>query len=85
MEGDKANTLPTNLHRTGQVQLVDIPGAHEPGMGDIYYPFLFRHIDASGDIVAWLDWVKEMNWPQHLRTVAVKISFKLLSLNISPG
>jgi hydroxypyruvate isomerase len=34
------------VHR--HVQLADNPGRHEPGTGEIKYPFLFRHLDAIG-------------------------------------
>lgn len=74
MEGDLANTLATNLHHIGHLQLADNPGRHEPGTGEINYPFLLRHIDAIGyegwigckykpigDTVAGLGWMKEMN------------------------
>lgn len=74
MEGDLANTLAANLHRIGHLQLADNPGRHEPGTGEINYPFLFRHIDAIGyegwigceykpieDTAAGLGWIKEMN------------------------
>lgn len=48
MEGDLANTLATNLDRIGHLQLADNPGRHEPGTGEINYPFLFEHIDKIG-------------------------------------
>ena len=28
--------------------LADVPGRHEPGTGEINFPFLFRHLDAIG-------------------------------------
>lgn len=74
MEGDLANTLADNLHRIGHLQLADNPGRHEPGTGEINYPFLFRHIDAIGyegwigceyqpmvDTMSGIGWIKEMN------------------------
>ncbi len=30
------------------VQLADNPGRHEPGTGEINYPFLFGHLDRLG-------------------------------------
>jgi hydroxypyruvate isomerase len=30
------------------MQLADNPGRHEPGSGEINYPFLFNHIDKIG-------------------------------------
>lgn len=71
MEGDLANTLADNLDRIGHLQLADNPGRHEPGTGEINYPFLFKHIDEIGydgwigceykpatDTLAGLDWFK---------------------------
>jgi hydroxypyruvate isomerase len=48
MEGDLARTVEANLPRIGHMQLADNPGRHEPGTGEINYPFLFRHIDRLG-------------------------------------
>lgn len=48
MEGDLAPTLERNLARIGHVQIADHPGRHEPGTGEIHYPFLFAHLDRIG-------------------------------------
>jgi len=48
MEGDLARTLEANLARIGHVQVADNPGRHEPGTGEIHYPFLFAHLDRIG-------------------------------------
>jgi hydroxypyruvate isomerase len=48
MEGDLAHTLATHLPRIGHIQIADNPGRHEPGTGEINFPFLFRHLDAIG-------------------------------------
>lgn len=48
MEGDLARTIETHLSRIGHVQLADNPGRHEPGTGEINYPFLFAHLDRLG-------------------------------------
>jgi hydroxypyruvate isomerase len=45
MEGDLARTIETNLSHIAHVQLADNPGRHEPGTGEIAYPFLFGHLD----------------------------------------
>ena len=47
-EGEIAATLQKHLTRIGHVQLADNPGRHEPGTGEINYPFLFRHLDRIG-------------------------------------
>ena len=48
MEGDLANTIEKNLAMIPHMQLADTPGRHEPGTGEINYPFLFDHIDKLG-------------------------------------
>ncbi|HSH56578.1 MAG TPA: hydroxypyruvate isomerase [Halomonas sp.] len=48
MEGDLAPTIEANLSRIAHVQLADNPGRHEPGTGEIHYPFLFEHLDRLG-------------------------------------
>jgi len=48
MEGDLAQTLERNLPRIAHVQLADNPGRHEPGSGEINYPFLLGHLDRIG-------------------------------------
>jgi hydroxypyruvate isomerase len=48
MEGELAATIQANLARIGHVQLADNPGRHEPGTGEINYPFLFELLDRIG-------------------------------------
>jgi hydroxypyruvate isomerase len=48
MEGELAATLAKHLPRIAHVQLADNPGRHEPGTGEINYPFLFAHLDRIG-------------------------------------
>lgn len=48
MEGDLAPTLETHLERIAHIQIADNPGRHEPGTGEIHYPFLFAHLDRLG-------------------------------------
>ncbi len=48
MEGDLTRTIETELARIGHIQLADNPGRHEPGTGEINFPFLFRRIDELG-------------------------------------
>lgn len=72
MEGDLARTLETHLARIGHIQLADNPGRHEPGTGEINFPFLLRHLDRIGyagwigceyrpltTTTASLDWLRE--------------------------
>ncbi|MBI1905541.1 MAG: hydroxypyruvate isomerase [Rhodocyclales bacterium] len=71
MEGELANTIARHLPRIAHMQLADNPGRHEPGTGEINYPFLFAHIDRLGydgwigceykpaaDTVAGLGWMR---------------------------
>jgi hydroxypyruvate isomerase len=48
MEGDLARTITENLSRIGHVQIADNPGRHEPGTGEVNYPFLFEVLDREG-------------------------------------
>jgi hydroxypyruvate isomerase len=48
MEGDLANTIRALLPLIRHVQLADVPGRHEPGTGEINFPFLFRLLDELG-------------------------------------
>jgi len=48
MEGDLAPTIAKHLDKIGHMQLADTPGRHEPGTGEINYPFLFQHVDKLG-------------------------------------
>ncbi|SFU80575.1 2-oxo-tetronate isomerase [Pseudoduganella namucuonensis] len=47
-EGELANTIRANLPLIGHLQLADTPGRHEPGTGEINYPFLFKLLDELG-------------------------------------
>ncbi|MBI2277549.1 MAG: hydroxypyruvate isomerase [Dechloromonas sp.] len=46
--GDLARTLEANIRRIGHIQIADNPGRHEPGTGEINYPFLFDLLDRLG-------------------------------------
>lgn len=48
MEGEIAATLTQHLSKIAHVQLADNPGRHEPGTGELNYPYLFKHLDALG-------------------------------------
>jgi hydroxypyruvate isomerase len=73
MEGELAGTLSRHLERIGHLQIADNPGRHEPGSGEINFPFLFAHLDTIGydgwvgceylpaaGTVAGLDWLAQM-------------------------
>lgn len=48
MEGNLTETLRANLQALGHVQIADVPGRHQPGTGEINYPFLLRELDRLG-------------------------------------
>ncbi|MFN4148676.1 MAG: hydroxypyruvate isomerase [Rhodocyclaceae bacterium] len=48
MEGELAATIERLLPRIGHIQIADNPGRHEPGSGEINYPFLLRRISELG-------------------------------------
>jgi hydroxypyruvate isomerase len=47
-EGELTATLRRLLPQIGHIQIADNPGRHEPGTGEINYPFLLKEIDALG-------------------------------------
>lgn len=59
MEGDLAPTIAAYLDRIPHIQISDTPGRHEPGTGEINYPFLFDHIDRLG----YRGWIGCEYWP----------------------
>ena len=48
MQGDLAETYKRLKAKIAHVQLADNPGRHEPGSGEINYPYLFNMLDAEG-------------------------------------
>lgn len=48
MEGDLTNTIRDHIGQIGHVQIADNPGRHEPGTGEINFPFIFRVLDDAG-------------------------------------
>ena len=48
MEGELAATVERLLPHIGHIQIADNPGRHEPGTGEINYPFLLAHLDRIG-------------------------------------
>jgi hydroxypyruvate isomerase len=48
LEGELVNTIEKNIARIEHIQLADNPGRHEPGTGEINYPFVFKAIDKCG-------------------------------------
>lgn len=72
-EGELTATLRTNIARIGHIQIADVPGRHQPGTGEINFPFLFGELERLGyegrigleyvpapDTRASLEWMREM-------------------------
>ena len=72
---DLAAVLRKNLARIGHVQAADNPGRHQPGTGEINFPFLFQELDRLGfqgqvgleyvpspDTRSSFGWIKEMGY-----------------------
>lgn len=45
IQGDLARTIENHLDQIGHIQIADNPGRHEPGTGEIHYPYLFDLLD----------------------------------------
>lgn len=74
-EGEIVATLRKHISRIGHIQIADNPGRHQPGTGEINYPFVFKEIDALGydgyigleyvpvpNTVASLSWIAELGY-----------------------
>ena len=48
MQGDLAHTIEQHFDAIGHIQVADNPGRHEPGTGEINYPYLFALLDRLG-------------------------------------
>jgi hydroxypyruvate isomerase len=48
MEGNLTETITKNLDKIAHIQIADVPGRHQPGTGEINYPFLMRAIENAG-------------------------------------
>jgi hydroxypyruvate isomerase len=48
VEGDLANKFRRGQANIGHVQIAGVPGRHEPDVGEINYPYLFRVLDELG-------------------------------------
>jgi 2-dehydrotetronate isomerase len=59
VEGDVASKirqyLPTG--RVGHFQIAGVPERHEPNIGEMNYPYLFKVIDEVADQCGWMGWV----------------------------
>jgi len=48
MEGNLVDTMRRLRDRIGHVQIADAPARHEPGTGEISFPYVLRQLDALG-------------------------------------
>src|SRR5574343_608835 len=48
IHGDLARTIEESIQHIGHVQIADNPGRHEPGTGELHYPFLFSVLERMG-------------------------------------
>jgi len=74
-EGELTNTLRQHLEKIGHIQIADNPGRHQPGTGEINYPFLLQEIDKLGyegyvsleyipqpDTLSSLTWIRQYGY-----------------------
>jgi hydroxypyruvate isomerase len=74
-EGELTATLRKHLNKIGHIQIADNPGRHQPGTGEINYPFIFRELDKLGytgyigleykpstDSKSSFDWIKKYGY-----------------------
>ncbi len=47
-EGNLTQTFRAHAREIGHVQIADVPGRHQPGTGEINYPFVLRAIEETG-------------------------------------
>jgi hydroxypyruvate isomerase len=78
MSGNLTATIAARIGQIGHVQIADSPDRHEPGTGEINYPFVFAALDTagydgwvsleyrpSGTTADSLAWLTEMGyWPR---------------------
>ena len=77
-EGELAATMRAHMDLIGHIQIADNPGRHQPGTGEINFPFLFEEIDRLGyqghvgleyvpepDTLSSLAWIKKYALTHH--------------------
>lgn len=71
MEGNLVHTLRSQVGRIGHVQIADVPGRHQPGTGEIRYPFVLQALDKAGyDGFVSLEYVPLGSTEESLRQAA---------------
>ncbi len=74
-EGEIVNTLRARFSRIGHIQIADTPGRHQPGTGELNFPYIFRQLEQLGyqgcigleyvphpDTLGSLGWIKEYGY-----------------------
>lgn len=74
-QGNIASTLASRMPLIGHIQIADSPDRHEPGTGEINFPYVFEAIDEAGydgwvsleykpsaDTSGSLDWLRTMGF-----------------------
>ena len=75
------STLLERMPLIGHIQIADSPNRHEPGTGEINYPYIFQAIDDGGydgwvsleykpsaDTASSLDWLRAMGFWNEILT-----------------
>lgn len=73
MEGNLIQTIQKHLSLIGHIQIANVPGRHQPGLGEIDYRYVFSKLDRlnyqgvigleyipEGSTIESLGWLKEM-------------------------
>jgi hydroxypyruvate isomerase len=47
-QGNVIETIQKNMNKIGHIQFADNPGRHEPGTGELNWPFIFKSIEQFG-------------------------------------
>ncbi|WP_298817412.1 hydroxypyruvate isomerase family protein [Chloroflexus sp.] len=48
MEGNITRTIRNHIDQIGHIQVADAPDRHQPGAGELHFPFIFKAIATSG-------------------------------------
>lgn len=69
VEGNLSITLRDQLSKIGHIQIADNPGRHQPGTGEINYPYLLGELDTLGydgyvslEYIPTIDTISSLKW-----------------------
>jgi hydroxypyruvate isomerase len=91
MEGDLVPTIRKHLPRIRHIQIADTPGRHEPGSGEINFPYVLAAIDAA----SYNGWIgceykpagrteAGLSWFERYRRSAAPADARLLATELRP-